>query len=138
MLAPKISKILKEDGRLAVFYMAWLPFEDEIAKASESLILKYNPEWSGCKETRHPIDIPDIYDRYFDLEISETFDISVPFTRESWNGRMKACRGIGASLPENEIASFEQEHLELLEKIAPEQFSILHYAAMTILKPKKK
>lgn len=31
------------------------------------------------------------------------------FTRESWNGRMKACRGVGASLTEKEIFLWEQE-----------------------------
>lgn len=27
-----------------------------------------------------------------------TFDVQVSFTRESWHGRMKACRGVGASM----------------------------------------
>lgn len=32
-----------------------------------------------------------------------TFDVQVSFTRESWHGRMKACRGVGASMsPETE------------------------------------
>ena len=64
------------------------------------------------------------------------FDINVPFTRKSWNGRMKACRGIGASLTDAEIEKFEKEHIKMLETIAPEKFEILHYAAVTILKKK--
>ncbi|MBQ8296612.1 MAG: SAM-dependent methyltransferase, partial [Ruminococcus sp.] len=55
----------------------------------------------------------------------------VPFTRESWNGRMKACSGVGASLLPEEIAAWEQEHLRLLHDIAPEEFEILHYSAIT-------
>lgn len=58
------------------------------------------------------------------------------FNRETWNGRMKACRGIGASLSEENIALFEQEHRELLERIAPESFSISHYAAIAVLRKK--
>ena len=61
----------------------------------------------------------------------------VHFTRESWNGRMKACRGIGASLSEGEIAAWEGEHMRLLYEIAPPEFDILHYAAMAVLKSKK-
>ena len=33
---PLISRILKDEGRLLVLYMAWLPFEDPIACASEN------------------------------------------------------------------------------------------------------
>lgn len=60
--------------------------------------------------------------------------MKVPFTRESWNGRIKACRGIGASLTDNEILMWEREHRDLLENIAPAEFDVLHYAAIAELK----
>ena len=63
-------------------------------------------------------------------------DLDVPFTRESWNGRIKACRGIGASLPPEEIAAWETEHLQLLGQLAPEYFTIRHYAALAELTKK--
>ena len=53
---------------------------------------------------------------------------------EGWNGRIKACRGIGASLTGKEISMREQEHRELLERIAPNEFDILHYGAIAELK----
>lgn len=80
--------------------MSWLPFEDKIAGASEKLVLKYNPNWSGAGETLRPVDIPDCYREKFEPVYHEEFLLNVPFTRESWNGRMKACRGVGASLSE--------------------------------------
>ena len=116
--------------------MAWLPFEDDIARRSEELVLKYNPEWSGAGETRKPINIPDPINRYFELADHEEYDLCVHFTRESWHGRIRACRGIGASLSEGEIASWEKEHTELLRRIAPEKFGILHYAALAVLNKK--
>lgn len=136
VLAPQVSRVLKPRGVFAVLYMAWLPYEDAVAGASEKLVLQYSPHWTGCGETRREIGIPSVYQAYFDIERSEVFDLSVPFTRESWNGRMKSCRGIGASLTEPEIAAFEREHMALLERIAPENFEVLHYAAMTILRKK--
>lgn len=135
-LAPKIYKMLKPDGRFVVLYMAWLPFEDLIAGKSEELILKYNPMWTGCKEVRHSISMPEVYKEYFTLENQEVYDVSVPFNRESWNGRMKSCRGIEASLSEAEVEQFDQEHRKLLEEIAPEEFKILHYAAITAMRKK--
>ena len=49
---------------------------------------------------------------------------------------MKACRGVGASLTQNEIMNWEREHTILLEKIAPNEFDVLHYAAAAELKKK--
>ncbi len=130
-------RFLKPQGSLLVLYMAWLPFEDRIAGKSEELVLKYNPDWSGKGEYRHPIEIPQSYDRHFDLEYHEEYPVKVHFTRESWHGRMKACRGIGASLSDEEIKQWESEHLELLNKTAPDEFDVLHYAALAQLKVKK-
>lgn len=130
---PKFYRMLKEGGRILVLYMAWLPFEDKIARASEELVLKYNPNWSGAREKIHPIFVPDCYNEKFELVYHEEYLLNVSFTRESWNGRMKACRGIGASLTETEIAMWEQEHLKLLAEIAPEEFDILHYGAIAEL-----
>ena len=135
---PNVLRMLKPGGSLLVLYMSWLSFEDKIAKASEELVLKYNPTWSGGGETIHPIDIPDCYKEDFGLVYHEEYTLQVPFSRESWNGRMKACRGIGASLTAQEIALWEQEHRELLERIAPEKFDVLHYGASAELKKKFK
>ncbi len=58
----------------------------------------------------------------------------VPFTRESWHGRMRACRGVGASLSEEELDKWDREHRELLESIAPARLEVLHYAALAVLR----
>jgi SAM-dependent methyltransferase len=136
-IMPKFSRMLKQDGRVLVLYMAWLPFQDKIAGASEKLVLSYNPVWSGAGETVHPIPIPDCYHEKFEFIYHEEYTLKVHFTRESWHGRMKACRGIGASLPKEEILSWEREHLKLLREIAPDEFDILHYGAIVELKVRK-
>ncbi len=130
---PKLAKMLKSGGKVVILYMAWLPFEDKIAGESEALVLKYSPDWSGAGETRKPIGIPEAALTDFELIDHEEYDLPVHFTRASWNGRMKACRGIGASLPPERIAAWEQEHTALLERIAPEEFDVLHYAAIAVL-----
>ena len=136
-IMPKLAGLLKPDGKLLVLYMAWLPFEDKIAGKSEELVLKYSPEWSGGGETRRPIDFPDVVWEYFVMEDHEEYDLTVPFTRESWHGRMKACRGVGASLSEDELRKWDAEHRALLEETAPETFGVLHYAALAVLGKKK-
>lgn len=131
--AEKLYRLLKPGGRILILYMAWLPFEDKIAGESEKLVLKYSPSWSGARETKHPIFIPECYNKFFKPAYHEEYDIKVHFNRESWNGRMNACRGIGASLPPQEIRRWEKEHAALLNRIAPEEFDILHYVAMAEL-----
>lgn len=133
---PKLARLLKPDGKLLILYMAWLPFEDGIAGKSEELVLKYSPNWSGAGETRHAIWIPDIAYKYFEMEEHEEYDLVLPFTKESWHGRMKACRGVGASLSSGELAKWDVEHRALLDEIASDDFEVLHYAALAVLRKK--
>ena len=133
-IMPKLWRMLKPGGGLLVLYMAWLPDDDPIAGASERLILKYSPQWSGAGEWMHPIDIPACYGTHFDRVLHEEWPLDVHFTREGWNGRVKACRGIGASLPPERIIAWEAEHRALLEAMAPEEFDIRHYAALVWLR----
>jgi SAM-dependent methyltransferase len=134
---PEISRMLKPNGHFLILFMAWLPFESEIAKASEKLVLKYNPAWTGGSMTRLENSIPNWSMELFTCENIISYDINVPFTRESWHGRIRACRGIGASLSAEAIAEFDKEHMQLLEKIAPKQFEILHFATIHDFKVKK-
>ena len=134
-VAPEFARILKKDGRLVILYMAWLPYEDELAGKSEDLVRKFNPAWTGGHETKHPINIPDVMFDYFDKEYSEEYELMVPFTKDSWHGRMIACRGVGASLSPEELAKWDAEHRALL-KTYPDAFEVKHYAAIAVLKKK--
>ena len=134
--APLFSGLLSDGGRLVLMMMNWLPYEDEIAAGSEELVLKYNPGWSGKGDTYHELPLPREYTDFFELKESFCFRLPVRFTRESWNGRIRACRGIGASsLSDAEKAAWEREHLLMLSAY-PEEFDILHYAAFAILEKK--
>lgn len=133
---PNIARMLKPGGSLLLLYMGWLPYEDAIAAASEALVKKYNPAWTGGGDTRHPIVPPECAAEWFTQTESIVFDIPVHFTREAWHGRMRACRGVGASLSGAELSAWDAEHRALLERIAPAEFDVLHYAAAAILKKK--
>lgn len=136
VILPKIYRILKNKGRFVILFMAWLSNESKIAQKSEELILKYNPDWTGGRITRYKLNEPDWAKEYFVMANGITFDIPVTFSRESWHGRIKTCRGIGASiLSDKDIKNWESEHLSYLSTV-PEVFDVLHY--VTILDLKKK
>ena len=135
-LFPKIHSILKESGHFCILFMAWLPGESKIAFNSEQLVLKYNPSWTGNGMKRFTFDFPEQAHGLFEVEDSLYYDVPVTFTRESWHGRIKACRGIGASsLSTEEIAAFEKEHNEYLQGV-PEIFDIPHFVAVLNLRKK--
>lgn len=136
VILPKIHSFLKDNGHFLVLFMAWLPFESEIAKRSEELILKYNPDWSGKGMTRYELKEPEWCKNLFTVSNAINYDVDVAFTRESWHGRMIACRGMGASsLPKEKIDAFSAEHIAFLNTV-PERFTIPHYVSVLDLKKK--
>lgn len=133
IILPKIRKWLKPDGHFLILFMAWLPDESEIAKTSEELVLKFNPLWTGGGMKRYELKTPDWSKGLFEVTNAITYDVDVLFNRNTWNGRMKACRGIDASLSPEKIAEFEKEHMKYLSTV-PEEFVIPHFATVLDLK----
>lgn len=125
---PEIRRVLKENGSFIIAYMQWLPFESEIIEKSLSLVKKYNPHWDCFKDR---IDVKNSklsLDGFKKKEFIE-FDCDIPFTRESWNGRMVACRGIEPSLTTEEVKRFSFELMKLLEEY-DERFTLRHQVAI--------
>ncbi len=54
------------------------------------------------------------------------YEEGIPFTRDSWRGSIRACRGIGAALLADEVARFDHDHDALLQQIVPDTLTILH------------
>ena len=79
-------------------------------------MLKYNPAWSGGGFDKYRYRYPYWAEGKFNIETIHSYDTIIDFSREAWIGRIKTCRGVGASLPENKSAEFEREHRELLNK----------------------
>lgn len=134
IVLPKIHRLLKDGGDFCILFMAWLPDESEIANKSENLVSKYNPSWTGGHMKRYALGAPEWSRELYDVDNAITYDLNVTFSRESWHGRMKACRGIGASsLSAQEIAKWEKEHLDYLSTV-PETFDIIHYVSILNLR----
>ncbi len=123
---PELRRILVPDGLLVVSHFSWLPRQDPIARASEELVLRFNPDWSAADWDGRIPARPGWSREDFELRAMFFYDEPVPFTRESWRGRIRACRGTGASLRDEEIRAFDREHAALLERVAGETFTILH------------
>ena len=131
----EVKRLLKPDGLLVVSGFGWLPRRDDVARASEQLVLQYNPKWSGADMSGELPFMPGWAEADFRLHATFVFDEAIPFTRESWRGRFRACRGIGATLTPEQVAAFDRDHDALLRQITPEHFSVLHRINAYLLRP---
>ncbi|MFT3951663.1 MAG: class I SAM-dependent methyltransferase [Oscillospiraceae bacterium] len=133
---PELSRVLKPGGKLVIGYMAWLPEENEIVRASLETVNSFNPDWNGF-DKRAECAVPAWADaadwaRKFRMTAWQVFDADIPFTYESWNGRMKASRGVGASLSAAETERFSQAHLAVLKSLTADIFTIRHEIALMV------
>lgn len=125
MIVPKIKQMLKPGGLFLKVYMSYLK-DDPIASQSHALVKKLNANWSAGSPA-----IQDLKTHYFDNPQMENFILDLPFTRDSWHGRIKACRGVMASMDQETLQEFEIAHRKMMEQTLPEQFFIRHKVFLT-------
>ncbi|NLS76540.1 MAG: class I SAM-dependent methyltransferase [Chloroflexi bacterium] len=131
-LIPKVLRWLAPEGLLVLTHLNWLPFRDPIAQQSEALVLRYNPNWKGAAYRGQIAPLLLWAQGHFDLKTFHLIHQPLPFTRDSWRGRIRACRGVGAALSPEQTEAFDAEHAALLQRIAPERFTILHQMSIHI------
>ena len=122
----EVKRLLKPDGILCISHFSWLPREDDIVRATEHLMLKYNPKWTGADGAGDVPFVPKWATNQLRLRAMLVFDAAMAFTGESWRRRARACRGVGATLAPEQIEAFDREHEQLLKNIAPDSFTISH------------
>jgi len=123
VMKAEIKRLLKPQGVFIKVYMDWCT-DDEIGGASIRLVKKYNKKWNSGS------GFADIYDDLFDGRVTESLYCDIPFTRESWHGRMCACRGTLASMSKVQFEKWSEAHKELL-KAYPERFTVKHKLYIT-------
>ncbi len=116
---PFIKKVTVDGGIFAKVYMTYL-LSDEIAARSHELVKRMNKNW-----TPEASGSADMYDDCFPGRKTEKFDCDIEFTRESWLGRMTACRGTLASMDNETFLKWKDEEMTLLSAYS-EMFSIRH------------
>ncbi|KPJ72806.1 hypothetical protein AMJ52_05055 [candidate division TA06 bacterium DG_78] len=139
IIIPEVKRLLDPHGFLMKCSIVWLPYEDKIAQKTEELILRYNPHWTGAGFTFKPEIhiVPEWSLADFQMTSFHMYRVYIEFTYETWRGRIRACRGVGASLLQKEIKEFDKEHAQLLNKIADEKFNILHLIWFHVFQVKK-
>jgi SAM-dependent methyltransferase len=133
---PQVCRVLAPTGRLLVSYFSFMPRLDAVAQASEALVLKYNPDWNGADWDGVIAPVPNWSAEHFELVGMFVYDEQIPFTRESWRGRMRALRGIAASLSPEQVSAFDAEHDTLLGSLAGDEFDVWHRIHAHVFAPR--
>jgi len=131
----ELRRILMPNGLLVTTHFSWLPRVDPIARASEALVLAANPKWQGGDWAGSIAAEPAWAAGRATVEAMFWFDADVPFTRASWRGRLRACRGVGATLAAPEVAAFDAALAAWLDANAPPTFTIRHRIDAHLLRP---
>ncbi len=133
---PEAKRLLRPNGKVVIAFFHWLPLEDPISGATEKLVLKHNPDWSAHSLKGQVNQFEDWFTSDFKQTALLVYDEELRFTREMWRGRIRALRGIGASLSPEQVHAFDLEHEELLKNTFGEEFVIPHRVIARVLTPK--
>ncbi|HEU0202942.1 MAG TPA: class I SAM-dependent methyltransferase [Burkholderiaceae bacterium] len=134
-VAAQLRRVLLPTGVFVTSNFNWLA-TDPIARATEALVLQHNPDWTGAGWDGTVPQMPRSCEGRFDLLGAFWFDADIAFTRESWRGRIRACRGTGATLDAAALERFDAEHAALLASIAPSRFTVRHRIDAHVLRPR--
>ncbi len=130
----ELRRVLVPGGQLVTTHFSWLPQQDPVARGSEALVLQFNPAWRGGGWSGKLPSVPAWTTGRARVEAMLWFDVDVSFTRESWRGRLRACRGVGATLGVDEIEAFDAAHAAWLARTVPPVFTVRHRVDAHVLR----
>lgn len=125
-VAPReMLRVLKPGGRAAVLYQMYLPLPGNVAEATESLILRHR-RWRHANSAGiHGPVLRRLHIAGFEQIESFSFDVTLEFTRQQWQGFVRTISAVGASMPPPQLERFDQEHAQLLAEW-PEPLVVPH------------
>jgi hypothetical protein len=132
---PEVFRLLAPGGQLLVSHFTFMPRLDEVARATEELVLKYNPQWNGADWNGRIPARPGWSRDHFELRLMFYYDEGIEFSHETWRGRLRALRGIGPTLSKQRVAEFDRELQQLLTDTTPSPFEVLHRIDAHVFRP---
>jgi SAM-dependent methyltransferase len=131
--AREAMRLLVPGGRIVIAHFDWVMSPGNVVEATEALMEEFNPGpplpqyIHGHNVGLYPAWFRDLKTAgYVHLE-SFSFDVDVPYTHESWRGRVRASAKVGGSLPKEKVARFDEAFAALLSQRFPQDpLSIPH------------
>ena len=130
----EIKRVLKPDGKLVIAHYDWVPENGSVPQISEALILKHNSGWKmGGGNGFYPRWVSQLLDAGFQNIETYSFEVNEHYSHEAWRGRIRASAGVSASLPQEQVVKFDEEHAAPLEQEFPEEPLRVPHRCFTII-----
>jgi 2-polyprenyl-3-methyl-5-hydroxy-6-metoxy-1,4-benzoquinol methylase len=120
------ARLLKKNGLLLISSLNWVRDADVITQRTGELLKKYGSGREHQRRREAGFRIPEWAKDKFRLKTYHTYDAVIPFTKESWRGRIRASRSVGALLSREKTEEFDQELRKSLDDIGEDHFDIEH------------
>ena len=138
----EVNRLLRPGGWLVVGQYCYLPRLDDVARATERLVLQYNPDWTMADfDGLYPQRIDALLGGGFQFVEQFCYDHHQPFTHEAWRGRIRTCNGVGSgSMSESHVEQFDAALAELLHNEFPREPLVIRHRVWVVIvrKPNSK
>ena len=138
----EVDRLLRPGGWLIVGQYCYLPRLDDVARATERLILQYNPDWTMADfDGLYPQRIDALIGGGYQFVEQFCYDHYQPFTHEAWRGRTRTCNGVGSgSMSESQVEQFDAALAELLHNEFPREPLMIRHRVWVVIvrKPNSK
>jgi SAM-dependent methyltransferase len=121
-------RVLRPGGALAIIYYTYLVEHSAVARATEELVLQFNPSWTMAGWTGIFSEVIDEVIRGgFKMVEQFCYHNDEVFSHTRWRGRMRTCSGVGSgSLSAAEVLRFDEALAELLRERFPDPMIVEH------------
>jgi SAM-dependent methyltransferase len=126
-----VRRVLLPGGRLLISSIVWQE-DDQITRCTNRLLAKYSERFNHRHEEPGSDPVPDWAKDGLPLQTFHRYRVGLPFTKESWRGRMRATKYIGAALPADQVEAFDRDLAQSLDVFAPEEFIVSHEIVIRI------
>jgi len=131
----EVNRLLRPGGWLIVGQYCYLPRLDDVARATERLVLQHNPDWTMADfDGLYPQRIDALISGGFQFVEQCCFDHHQPFTHEAWRGRIRTCNGVGSgSMSESHVQQFDAALAELLHNEFPHEPLMIRHRIWVVI-----
>lgn len=124
----EVQRVLRPGGLLAIVHYSYLAGHSDVARATEDLILQFNPSWTMAGWTGiFPERIEEVISGGFKLVEQFCYHHDEKLSHVRWCGRMRTCNGVGSGgLAPSEVVRFDEELNRLLSERFPDPMHVEH------------
>jgi hypothetical protein len=81
----------------------------------------------------YPKWVTQLVESGFEQVETYSFDVEAIYSHEAWRGRIRASAGISASLNQEKVMEFDQEHAKQLKETFPEDPLSIRHRCFTVI-----